>query len=520
MNLRNMSNGQYFSWVYLPSALAIVAAIMWGIIDDEIKRIEPFLRAFRLGGANAGIAGEDGYKTASISINDMLGNENSKVAFNEGVIRPVLYLSPSWSRAQETLLLLITVLGALFTYRLFIRQSGMTASYGNLASLSAIAMADSSFLKLLSNSMDLNERRASIWRTRLENATVHLGDFPCQPDLTPGSCSTTHDCRQVAYGLRFGSFTIPDFPSSTKDRNLSSKRILHWIPRLCFFLFLICIILSIFNGVNEYKSSGGKNVTEAQNSLSPTVVLIISAITKTLWKTMEQRIVALVPFYHRFSLSMKNELSAFPSLGRDYSRMPPGCLTIFAFRDKQYTLAFVSLMSIALEVANFLLAVATSMSQGSGWNAGALLRVSGTAAVLFTILLLFCGLSSTRLASKYTPLLDTPSTIANQLAYISRSDSFLNDMLPLNVITDQKERMVYLKGLQGSYCFGRVKASDLTGGFMYGIEKSDALLPSSSDGSSQPKFAETYSTRRMRKSYSERRREQPSNAEQQTMELC
>ena len=225
LNLRHISRGQYFAWIYLPSILAILAAIVWGFIDEEIKRIEPFYQASRPGGARAGstifadyisvpslfspvqalhrkqwtvllsalcsvtigtvtpvlqsrlfqiqvqviqvgykhmgnqsdfdpfssdgrflnlsryderfdsriygwclIAGED---DVYVTIGEMYGIIPH---FDIGAIRPVLYLDSSMSRTQEALLLLVLVLGALLTYRLVIRHSGMTTSYGSLAS--------------------------------------------------------------------------------------------------------------------------------------------------------------------------------------------------------------------------------------------------------------------------------------------------------------------------------------------------------------------------------------------------
>ena len=57
--------------------------------------------------------------------------------------------------------------------------------------------------------------------------------------------------------------------------------------------------------------------------------------------------------------------------------------------------------------------------------------------------------------------------------------------------------MVYLKGLQSSYHVGPVRAPELTGGFTYGIERSEALLPVSGGASPQPELPEPYSVRRL-----------------------
>ncbi|KAI4217535.1 MAG: hypothetical protein LQ351_000130 [Letrouitia transgressa] len=591
LDLRHISSGQYFSWVYLPSILAIVAAIIWGFIDDKIKRIEPFHQASRPGGARAGntisadyirtvtpilqsqlfqvqvqvvqvgygimgnqsyfrpfypdgsganlsfydeqydgpvygrcrVAGKDDIGAEDVTLGDMLGAEDSEGLFRGGgAVRSVLYLDSSLSRAQEALLLLVLVLGALLTYRLIVRHSGMMTSYGNLASLSAIATADPSFLRILSNTVDLSQRRVKLWKDCLNQAIVYLGDIPCDLDIVSGSRSTlssSHGHGGNIYGLHFGPFSKPDCPSSTRDRHPSNNRIMYYVIRICQFLFLVCLILSFVSGINDKKAGIFENAAETQNPTPPITVLIVSAITKTLWKTIEQRAVTLAPFYRRFSTSSESELSASPNLGREYSRMPPGYLTICAFRDQQHTLAIVSLTSIFIEVANFLLAVATSMSQGSGWNAANLLKLSISAAVFFGILFTLCFLSCHRLFRSFPPVLGTPDTIAKQLAYVSRSDFFLNDMQPLKVIPDQKDRMAYLKDLGSSYCFGRVRASDLTGGFTYGIERSQALLPAPGGTSSHPEFPRPFSVRRLRKETRVRDREESSRRAQQTWEL-
>ena len=267
---------------------------------------------------------------------------------------------------------------------------------------------DSEFLNILSNTTDLNKRSAKLWRNCLSQATVYLTDIPCELDIASDSSSTppsSYDRGEKAYGLHFGSFSITDSPSSTRDRYSSNKRILYFIIHICCYLFFVCLILSIFNGILYKKFDIFKSFTKAQDPTLPTLVLIVSAITKTLWKTIERRLVALAPLYRRFRTSNESELSASRILGSDYSRMPPAYLTIYAFRDRQYTLVIVSLMSIFIEVANFLLAVAMSMSQGSGWNTGSLFKVSCSAAVFFCILMIFCSLGCNRLYKGFPPFL-------------------------------------------------------------------------------------------------------------------
>ena len=70
-------------------------------------------------------------------------------------------------------------------------------------------------------------------------------------------------------------------------------------------------------------------------------------------------------------------------------------------------------MSLVLEAAIFLFAVAASMTQGSGWNAGNYFKISCTTTVMFAILFIACGLLPSRIDSKFSPLLDSPDTIAN-----------------------------------------------------------------------------------------------------------
>ena len=42
-----------FTWLYLPSLLAVFHALFWQVVDDEVKRIEPFYQLSRPAGAPA-----------------------------------------------------------------------------------------------------------------------------------------------------------------------------------------------------------------------------------------------------------------------------------------------------------------------------------------------------------------------------------------------------------------------------------------------------------------------------------
>ncbi|KAL8950970.1 MAG: hypothetical protein Q9222_003031 [Ikaeria aurantiellina] len=53
VDLNASSSGTYFYWNFLPSILATFLAVVWALVDSEVKRIEPFYQASRPHGASA-----------------------------------------------------------------------------------------------------------------------------------------------------------------------------------------------------------------------------------------------------------------------------------------------------------------------------------------------------------------------------------------------------------------------------------------------------------------------------------
>lgn len=47
----SLSAASSFAWLYFPTLIAVLYAIFWQVVDDEVKRIEPFHQASRPGGA-------------------------------------------------------------------------------------------------------------------------------------------------------------------------------------------------------------------------------------------------------------------------------------------------------------------------------------------------------------------------------------------------------------------------------------------------------------------------------------
>jgi len=47
----SLSAASSFAWLYFPTLFAVLYAIFWQVVDDEVKRIEPFYQASRPGGA-------------------------------------------------------------------------------------------------------------------------------------------------------------------------------------------------------------------------------------------------------------------------------------------------------------------------------------------------------------------------------------------------------------------------------------------------------------------------------------
>lgn len=105
-----------------------------------------------------------------------------------------------------------------------------------------------------------------------------------------------------------------------------------------FFLFSGCWFAALIAGICAWGETLDtvplRKVGRTKGNSPPESVLVFTALSKALWKTLERWMLNSV-FFWSFSVGPQKP---WPLLARDYSTFPPGAVTVRAFLDRQYLL--------------------------------------------------------------------------------------------------------------------------------------------------------------------------------------
>lgn len=557
---QSIPTSYYFLWLYFPSILAVVYAMVWQIVDSEVKRMEPFYQASRPGGANpdstlfgdyiswppfcspvqalrwrhwavllsssiyvlVGVVTpilqsqmfqtqsqmfQIGYldeeynlfepftKNSSSANVDIVKSDDSLVGIfsdefsetynggvasvhdlfdgTEGMYRNVAYMDPVVSRVQEAVLIAVVILGLLSSWLLLRRPSGMRDPMHGLAVTASHANVDRDFLKTLAFMVDAVDPRAG------SNKKVHLGWMESEIGLAYGFWFSEDINSGPTGPTTKTSFAVPQQRQRKPKEQFLAFRCSLLFSFIGFFPLLITVLTwGDWQKGEQYRLDNQK--ISSDDIAIPAVMLTLSALIKALWKAVERGTMTLSVFR---SLHTKPQ-KAWPLLARDYTALPPFEVTLRAILDRQYFVAFVTMVSLFLEIALICFGIIASMVRGPAYREQDMYNSTCIALAMSATMFISVPFFRTFML-KSIPWLDRkPATIGAQLSYVCHSGQLLEDVRPLTIITDRHSQKNYLRDLDELYGFGPIcryePATSIPGshvfrGYAQGFERSDLL---------------------------------------------
>ncbi|KXX78334.1 hypothetical protein MMYC01_205452 [Madurella mycetomatis] len=379
---------------------------------------------------------------------------------NEGIPRIMVYVDPTFARAQEAILWAATISGPLLLWVTMRRQSGLRSDMKGLTALASVASAHPAFLDGIA-AMVTNGESEEVERV-LKKTFVHLGwgqvnmqGNPDPPEHTKPMPTWTawlevpKKLGAMLQKLALGSSAGTHYQILRYSIGLSQ-------PGNLVLIILILIIGGTEKPLNNPGGSFRETVQSANQTngiLLAALELVVVSIVKTLWVVAEEQTIVLTPYR---SLHTHGPRKAWPLLGRDYAAIVPGLRTFRAFQDGQFLLGCVASISLLLEVCLFCFAITASMSQGTAYNSDTIWTVHWISFTICAINFIFIAATNRIWLSRYPYLERNPDTIAAKLTYVCRSTRLLEDLRPAAFMTEE-ERKVHLQGIKGKYALGQVQ---------------------------------------------------------------
>lgn len=395
------------------------------------------------------------------------GTDPTKLA--SGVVQDVVFLDPLLCRIQEAVLLAVAVSGAVFLWLCHSRNSGMKDSLRGFAVTASLCSADPKLLGLCrqvaaqSSTGDLeDELKEQVVYLGWENLyeTPYYGFWLIDKPNGPP--------RPQSRLQRFGR-TLSERIQSVKFLStfFGPVQRLKWTFRVGLFGFAILGIFTLLFGtidkptavqeasfykqpVSDPGQPGGSLVQSAPD-------LIVSAFTKSIWKLAEKKVTS----YWIFRKAHLERRNAWPVMGRDYSSMPVGYITVRALLDGQFILAFITFLSLLLEIAHICFGVTASMYQGSGWTVNGILANEWIAAGILMFIFVSAPtwyrtlLGGRGFRVKFPPLTRDPGSLGMHIIYACQSEQLLGELRPLARL-DESMRREYLEGFEYEYSNGNL----------------------------------------------------------------
>lgn len=411
-----------------------------------------------------------GFENWELDQLDIDGQSENNVT-DMGIIQSRVYVDPTLSRAQEGVLLLVAITGSALAWLLHTRKSGMKDSYESFAVLASLAAAHDDFLPTF---LPLASRSSKIVRESLENRTIHLGwkdssrgpayGFYFSGEILNINGPTRQEIHETVVG------NIRRYIPVTRRKTFLKLR---WAIRLSIAAFLILVIITfLIGGIDKDGTKGaGQNTLQDQSNValnSTMMTLLISAITKSVWKVVERETRTLWIFRSLHTTPRH----AWPAFLRDYTSIPPLGVTFRSFMHGQGVLFFVVMASNFLELSLICFGVVASMTQGQGFTVNGAYANQWTAAALVVAVMIFLPFYRQFFTLRLPSLERNPSSLGMTLSYICASKRLCEDLTPVAEMSEG-EREKYLQSLVGQYAFGKVESAE---GQVVGIERLDALF--------------------------------------------
>ena len=466
----NVSNASFFAWKYLPTMVAIVYAVLFSIMDFDIRRLEPYYQLSQTQGAQA---------SASLNLDHLTmfqyfvpfkafrlrqwvvffsttGNiiasvvapalQNPSLQFFENPSRPCRENPNDCPDGQE---------------RYWVRMvSGwsraLSASYGLVAIITIFLL-----IQLRRKSGLLSDPKGIAGIASMATKSHILRDFTGLDQATRGQIHRRLRHRRfVLYksSIWQGEWTTTEKELEEKDNQHDSphplmlRKIAAW-PFLAFMAFCLGGVLVI-------------SLTEARivpNS-APWLPVLLATVLKLLFTTFEADVRLMEPFY-QLSLGKARPEN---SLTLDYQATVYGWMPIRAALNRHWLVMLVGLASVALDiltvtVGSFSVDSHAFLHNPSGKDVSNQDEtfVSFVASLTLSVVILVFVIFTTSFVyyRRHHPFLPRePSTIAAVLAFIYASN-MLTDFIDTERLTNAQME-ARLKALNKRYGLGWFRGRD------------------------------------------------------------
>ncbi|KAL1969634.1 hypothetical protein VTN77DRAFT_8187 [Rasamsonia byssochlamydoides] len=408
--------GEFFCWKYLPTMVMVCFGVLWQVMEYDVKRLEPYYQLSQPTGNTAAKSINLDYVTlwayfvpikairyrhwtvAVVSVGSVLATtaapslQNASVAPVEnprcengkcpGDFKYIVQIHPVWSRLVTTTLLIVAILAIILLFQLR-RKSGLLSDPKGIAGIASMATKShilTDFQGMDEATHDEIHKKLRHRRYVLYKSSIWQGEYIKH---------TTEERDRFADGGRKVGNPHPI--------------ILRRGPGIAFIVFMtVCLALI------PIVTYTGANVVATR---VPWLPILMAAVVKQLWTTLEFAVKMLEPFYVLSRGNARPELT----LTLDYQGIPYGVLPVRAILNRHYLVALVGVGSI---LGDILTVTASSLSLNDETVESFI--ASSTLSMLITAFLVCAG-TLIWMRRRHPFLPRQPSTIASILAFIHQS---------------------------------------------------------------------------------------------------
>lgn len=464
----NVSTIAFFSWKYLPTMVTIIYAVLFSIMDFDIRRLEPYYQLSQPSGAQAAASLNLDHLTmfqyfvpfkafhlrqwavflsttanimasvvapalqnASLIFveNDAPGCTDNPDVCPEGETRYWVRIDPGWSRALTASYGVIAVITIILIFQLR-RKSGLLSDPKGIAGIASMATKS----HILRDFKGLDQANLGDIHRRLRHRRFVL----YKSSIWQGEWSSADE---EAYESE--SRLVSPHP-------IMLRKFAAW-PFLGFMLFCLTGVLVI-------------SLTRARKvpNVAPWLPILFATVLKLLFTTFEADVRLMEPFYQ---LSRGNALPE-NSLTLDYQATVYGWMPIKALMNSHWLVALVGVASVALDILTVTVGSFSVDSydflhklEGKAQSSQDETFTSFWVSLTLSIVILLFVMFTTAFVywRRHHPFLPRePSTIAAVLAFIYASN-MLTDFIDTERLTNSQME-ARLKGINKRYGLGWVRS--------------------------------------------------------------
>lgn len=501
----------------MPTIIAVIYGVLWQITDFEVKRLEAYYQLSKEGGATAAETLNVDYITNFSYLRPLRAFQLRQYAVTVSSIASLLAVSavptlsaasivlspnrterlddptglkeilvhPVWSRLQETVLILIAIMGSVLFYQLSSRRSGLLADVKGIAGLAAMANVSHILMDFkdmdVATHMDIHQRLAS-HRYVLRNSS--LAPLPVEDEGSPNVQARIYSALPPGQAKTEPKYHLSLNPHPLMLRAAGS---IPFVTGILLFTMLIPIFLFTPAGYITDKA--------------PWLVTALAVCIKLAWGGVDTNVRMMEPFYILYRRRAPPK-----TLTLDYTAMPFAWVAFKALMNGHWLVFAVGFGTVMTEILTVLVTslatvegkdfVDMSKAQydlGGDWedniDAGQETVHSfwvSLAMVMF-ILSYMSVVATVVFIRRRTPFLPRqPNTIASVLAFIHQS-KMLYDFVGTEKFSNT-EMVRFLDGIGKTYGLGwfegrdgnihcGVDQEDLNAGYRHGVDYSRSNKP-------------------------------------------